>query len=252
MNTRAEITLGCSAQTSCITCPDRHRSLCASCEPDELRQVEAIRFFRVYEPGQTIAWETDLLDFVGTIVSGVVSLTKIMADGRTQVVAMLRPGNLLGHPYSPQISYNAIASTSVMLCGFHREPFKKLLDQIPALGRSLLEQSSRELDASREWILLLGSKNAREKVASFLAICARPRIEKDPSLVKKQMSLVLPFTRAEMGSYLSLTLETVSRQFSALKDDDIILPRGKRGVVIMNYPALLAETGDDADGGWLA
>lgn len=148
-----------------------------------------------------------MVDFVGTVLSGMVSLTKIMPDGRTQMVAMLRPGNFLGHPYRAQASYNAVASTSVVMCGFRRNPFEKLLHKVPELGRGLLEQSSKELDAAREWMLLLGRKNAREKVASFLIIFAQQKGAQDPSSMKKQMYLDLPYTRAEMGDYLALSLK---------------------------------------------
>lgn len=243
---------GCHAQASCLTCSERSRSICAYCGPEELRQLEAIRFFRSYEPRQTIILDGDMVDFVGTVLSGMVSLTKIMPDGRTQIIAMLRPGNFLGHPYRAQASYNAVASTSVVMCGFRRDPFEKLLHKVPELGRGLLEQSSKELDAAREWMLLLGRKNAREKVASFLIIFAQQKGAQDPSSMKKQMYLDLPYTRAEMGDYLGLSLETVSRQFTALRDDGIVDPDGKRGVTVLNYAALLSETGEDADGGWLA
>ncbi len=243
---------GCHAQASCLTCSERSRSICAYSGPEELRQLEAIRFFRSYEPRQTIFMDGDPVDFVGTVLSGMVSLTKIMPDGRTQMVAMLRQGNFLGHPYRAQTSYNAVASTPVVMCGFRRDPFEKLLRKIPELGQGLLEQSSKELDAAREWMLLLGRKTAREKVASFLIIFAREKVAQHPSLMKKRMHLDMPYTRAEMGDYLGLSLETVSRQLSALKNDGIVDPDGKRGVTVLNYAALLSENGDEADGGWLA
>ena len=119
-------------------------------------------------------------------------------------------------------------------------------------AHALREQSSRELDAAREWMLLLGRKGAREKVASFLIIFAREKVARHPSLRQKPMHLDLPYTRAEMGDFLGLSLETVSRQFTALRDDGIVDPDGRRGVTVLNYAALLSETGDDADGRWLA
>nr|WP_306755449.1 Crp/Fnr family transcriptional regulator [Paracoccus sp. M09] len=225
--------------------------MCAYCGPEELRQLEAMRLFRSFKPRQTIVMDGDVLDFVGTVLTGTVSLTKFMPDGRIQMVAMLRPGNFLGHPYRAKSSYNAVASTSVVMCGFRRKPFETLLRTIPELGQGLLEQSSNELDAARDWMLLLGRKSAREKVASFLMIFAREKVAQDPPLMKQQIYLDLPYTREEIGDFLGLSLETVSRQFSAFKDDGIVHPNGKRGVTVIDYPALLAETGDDADGGWL-
>jgi CRP/FNR family transcriptional regulator len=66
------------------------------------------------------------------------------------------------------------------------------------------------------------------------------------------MTVDLPLTREAMADYLGLTLETVSRQISALKRDGVIQLEGKRQVVIPSLDRLLAETGDDTDGGVLA
>ena len=75
-----------------------------------------------------------------------------------------------------------------------------------------------ELDAAREWMLLLGRKTAREKIASLLAIIARRDAALKPAAAKGgRWSFDLPLTREEMADYLGLTLETVSRQMSALK-----------------------------------
>ena len=62
----------------------------------------------------------------------------------------------------------------------------------------------------------------------------------------------LPLTREAMADYLGLTLETVSRQISALKREGIITLEGKRKVIIPDFDRLQIETGDDMDGGMMA
>ena len=59
----------------------------------------------------------------------------------------------------------------------------------------------------------------------------------------------LPLTREEMADYLGLTLETVSRQISALRKDGVISLDGKRHVTVPNFGVLLEVAGDDSDGG---
>jgi CRP/FNR family transcriptional regulator, anaerobic regulatory protein len=122
----------------------------------------------------------------------------------------------------------------------------------PHVGQRLLEMTLDELDSAREWMLLLGRKTAREKIASLLSIIAR----RDASLSLKQGSkrLVfdLPLTREEMADYLGLTLETVSRQISALRKEKVISLEGKRHVTIEDFDALQEAAGDDSDGGMLA
>ena len=114
-----------------------------------------------------------------------------------------------------------------------------------------LQLAHTELDAAREWMLVLGRKTAREKIASLLSIIAR----RDASLAATTSGggkvFDLPLTREAMADYLGLTLETVSRQMSALKKDGVILLEGKRHVTIPDMQRLLEEAGDDSDGGFL-
>jgi len=98
---------------------------------------------------------------------------------------------------------------------------------------------------------VLGRKTAREKIASLLAIIARR--DAVLNMTKKRGPLVfdLPLTREAMADYLGLTLETVSRQISALKNDGIISLEGKRRVTVPDFNRLLEEAADDSDGGML-
>lgn len=236
----------------CEDCPIRYRAVCAHCETDELEQLEAIKFYRSFEPGQMIAWGGDRMDFVASVVTGVATLTQTLEDGRTQMVGLLLPSDFLGRPGRETASYNAIAATKVVLCCFRRKPFDEIMSRTPRLSGRLLEMTLDELDAAREWMLLLGRKTAREKIASFIAIIAR----REAALQKRhpggRMQIDLPLTREAMADYLGLTLETVSRQISALKRDGVIQLADKRSVILPDFARLVEESGDDADGGWIS
>ena len=119
----------------------------------------------------------------------------------------------------------------------------------PSVAGRLLEMTLDELDAAREWLLLLGRKSAREKIASFLAIIARREAALRHVSPGGRMRFDLPLTREAMADYLGLTLETVSRQMSALKREGVIVLDGKRQVIVPDYAALVQESGDDTDGG---
>ncbi|MDM7458723.1 MAG: Crp/Fnr family transcriptional regulator [Paracoccus sp. (in: a-proteobacteria)] len=239
------------SHNDCVGCPIRYRAVCAHCESDELAALERIKFYRTYQAGQTILWEGDHMPFVASVVTGVATLTQTLDDGRTQMVGLLLPSDFLGRPGRDQAAYNAIAATDVVLCCFRRKPFDEMMRKTPHIAYRLLEMTLDELDAAREWMLLLGRKTAREKIASFIAIIAR----REASLLKRspggRMELELPLTRESMADYLGLTLETVSRQVSALKRDGIIELKGKRGVILPDFARLVDESGDDADGGCL-
>ena len=84
----------------CGDCPIRYRAVCARCETDELAALEAIKYDRMFEAGQTVVWSGDRLDFVGSVISGVATLTQTLEDGRTQMVGLLLITALM-HPHSP-------------------------------------------------------------------------------------------------------------------------------------------------------
>jgi len=233
----------------CGTCPIRHRAVCARCEADEFEFLEKIKYYRNYEAGQPIIWSGDHMDFVASLVSGVASLTQTMEDGRTQMVGLLLPSDFLGRPGRNSVLYDVTAVTDLTLCCFRRKPFEDLLLTNPHIGQRLLEMTLNELDAAREWMLVLGRKTAREKIASLLSIIARREASLRRSTTSNGMHFELPLTRESMADYLGLTLETVSRQISALKRDGVIELQGTRNVHVPDFGALLFETGDDADGG---
>lgn len=234
---------------NCASCPIRHRAVCARCETDELKALEEIKFYRSFEAGQTLIWSGDRMDFVASVVTGVATLTQVMEDGRTQTVGLLFPSDFVGRPGRDTAPYNVIATTDLMMCCFRKKPFEDLMVRTPHIGQRLLEMTLDELDAAREWMLLLGRKSAREKIASLLAIIARRDASLQGNARRRDVSFDLPLTREAMADYLGLTLETVSRQMSALKRDGVIILVGKRTVQVPDLDRLVEEAGDDADGG---
>ena len=234
---------------NCGSCPIRHRAVCARCESDELAALEEIKFYRSFQAGQTLIWSGDRMDFVASVVTGVATLTQVMEDGRTQTVGLLFPSDFVGRPGRDTAPYNVIATTDVMMCCFRKKPFEELMARTPHIGQRLLEMTLDELDAAREWMLLLGRKTAREKIASLLAIIARRDASLQGQVRQRQVTFELPLTREAMADYLGLTLETVSRQISALKREGIIELTGKRTVHVPDIDRLIEEAADDADGG---
>ncbi|WP_411837648.1 transcriptional regulator FnrL [Paracoccus sp. ME4] len=232
----------------CGDCPIRYRAVCATCEGDELAQLERMKFYRSFEAGQSILWEGDQMDFVASVVSGVATLTQTLEDGRTQMVGLLLPSDFLGRPGRDRASYHARAATDVLLCCFRRAPFEQMMQRTPHLAHRLLAMTLDELDAAREWMLLLGRKTAREKIASFIAIIARRQAALDRRRPAGRIALELPLSREAMGDYLGLTIETVSRQITALRQEGLIEVAGKRGIVLPDYARLLAVSGDDGAG----
>jgi CRP/FNR family transcriptional regulator len=233
----------------CGDCPIRHRAVCARCETDELAQLEQIKYYRSFQAGQTVIWSGDRMDFVASVVTGIATLTQTMEDGRRQMVGLLLPSDFVGRPGRSTAAYDVTATTDLVMCCFRKKPFEEMMGETPHVAQRLLEMTLDELDAAREWMLLLGRKTAREKIASLLAIIARRDATLKLKTARGAMHFELPLTREEMADYLGLTLETVSRQMSALKKDSVIDLEGKRRVLIPDFYRLVEETGDDSDGG---
>ncbi len=185
------------------------------------------------------------MDFVGTIASGVAAMSQTMEDGRTQMVGLLLLNDFMGHPGREFAPYDVVAATDLVMCCFRKKPFEEMMDETPHVAQRLLEMTLNELDAAREWMLLLGRKTAREKSASLIAIIARRNGAAMLNGADDPIVFDLPLTRVAMADYLGLTLETVSRQISKLCKDGIISIEGKRRVTIPDFRRLMAESGDD-------
>ena len=239
-------------QHACGDCPIRHRAVCARCDVDELEELESFKYYRSFEAGQTVVWSGDRMDFVGSVVSGIGTLTQTMEDGRTQMVGLLLPSDFVGRPGRDGAAYDVVATTDLVMCCFRKKPFEQMMERTPHVAQRLLEMTLDELDAAREWMLVLGRKTAREKIASLLSIVARRDATLKPGALAGPLVFDLPLTREAMADYLGLTLETVSRQISALKRDGVIHLEGKRHVTVPDFGRLMEEAGDDTDGGMLA
>ncbi len=235
----------------CSDCPIRHRAVCSRCETDELARLDSIKFYRTFAAGQTIAVRGDDMETVSSVVSGTATLCRVMEDGRTQIVGLLLPSDFIGRPGRKTLQYDVVAVSDVTLCCFRRGPFEALVSETPHIAERMLEMALDELDAAREWMLLLGRKTAREKVASFLLLIHRRNLRPDAGARNHDVRLELPLTREVMATYLGLTIETVSRQLTALRKDGIIEAEGKKVIVIKDLCALMMESGDDDDGGIL-
>ena len=241
------MTLTLDFHIKCSDCPIRHRAVCAKCDTDELDILSSMKTYRTFKAGAPILWRSEELKYVASVVDGVATLSKTLEDGRTQMVGLLLPSDFIGRPGRSEIEFDVTAVTDVTLCCFERKPFEKLVTETPHIAQRLMEIALDELDAARDWMLLLGRKTAREKIATFIQMLVRRTLLE--GLDGTQFQLALPMTREEIANYLGLTLETVSRQFNALKKDGIIKFSDRRNFEDTDMDGLHEATGDDTDGG---
>lgn len=228
----------------CASCEARHRGLCGALEPQQLVALSKTSIKHVAEEGSELVGDAEAIQSYSNVLSGVVKLTKTMADGRQQIVGLQFAPDFLGRPFKAESDISAEAATNVSLCSFPRAAVERMMREQPELEHRLLEQTLRELGEAREWMLMLGRKTAAEKVASFLVLIAR---NADPAAPpdRRKVAFELPLTRADIADFLGLTIETVSRQLTKLRSDGVIRIENNRHVVVDNMARLEARAAID-------
>ncbi len=237
---------------ACGNCPIRHNAVCAECDTDELEILEAAKSYKTYAAGDRLAEAGEPVPYLSSIVTGCATISKTLEDGRRQTVGLLLPSDFIGRPGRETSPYDVEALAETTLCRFERSKFEALVRDTPHIASRLLKMTLDELDAAREWAVVLGRMTAREKVVAFLVSLAkrqataagRPR----PS---GSVFLHLPLSREAMADHLGLTIETTSRQITALRKDGLIETPGKRDIRIPDFDELALEAGDDDDGGFI-
>lgn len=218
----------------CQACSVRNRAICADLQDNEIVLLNKIGRRKRLEAGATLLWEGDEAVFVANVVSGVMKLSTQTSDGREQILGLAYPSDFLGRPFGDTTPYNAEAISETVVCVFLRSDFERFALGHSRLEHKLLERTLSELDRTRRWMLLLGRMNAEERLATLLleigersvAVTSDDFIQTDPNRFD------LPMSRQQIADILGLTIETVSRQFSKLREDGIIEMRGRRDIAI--------------------
>jgi CRP/FNR family transcriptional regulator len=223
----------------------RNRAICGALSSNDLARINRIARQKTYRAGETIFFENDDVDYFGNVLSGVVKLGKLLPDGRQQTVGLQFASDFLGRAFKDKATCHAEAATEVELCIFPRKPFESLLGDIQGLEDRLFANTLDELDAARDWLLLLGRQSAREKVARFLLMIARriPNIGCGGNEDADAIRFDLPLTRTDVANFLGLTIETVSRQFTRLKTDGLIEVEKNRTITVPSVSRLEAASG---------
>lgn len=166
--------------------------------------------------------EGDEASSVFEVLEGVICAYRLLADGQRHVVSFFYPGDLLGYCCHASYAFSAQALSTVRVRRIPRASVERLVEAQPEFARKLLRLAADELTATRDHLLCLASKSAEAKMASFLLALSRRNRQAgdDPTRI------LLPMTRIDIGDYLGLTIETVSRTLSKFKRAGLIsLPR---------------------------
>jgi CRP/FNR family transcriptional regulator len=216
--------------------------LCGSLDDRELRALNALGQRRRVAAGQAVAWAGDEAILCGNILSGTLKLVAGPADGREQIVGLLYPADFFGQPFGGQTDFTIVALSDAELCVFPRAGFERVLDDHPRMERLLLERTAASLREARRQMLVLARQSAAEKVAGFLLdMAARAGDGGCCAVPGGPLTFDLPLTRGQIADVLGMTIETVSRQLTRLKNAGTIALPGPRAVTIRDAAALAAR-----------
>jgi CRP/FNR family transcriptional regulator, anaerobic regulatory protein len=215
--------------------------------PQQLASLNRRSFHKRYAAGQLISGASANAEWYATIVSGVVKLISALPDGRQQIVALLLPSDFLGRPFKATSPYVGEAATTAELCCYRARDFERLLAEQADLKQLFLQRALDAVDAARDCMLLLGRKNAREKVAAFLLMIARGGASRACATCAADQfeRIELPLSRTEIADYLGLRLETVSRQLNWLEAVGVVKRLDRRAIAICNVGELERISGSD-------
>jgi CRP/FNR family transcriptional regulator len=208
-------------QTGCANCNLRELCIPKDIAGEQLARVEQVVFARRrLKRGDSLFKAGDAFNSLYAIRSGFFKTAVLNSDGREQVTGFQMTGELLGLDGigSGRYNGNAVALEDSEVCVLPFATIESLGREIPAVQRNLHSVLSREIVRDHGVMMLLGSMSAEERLAAFLLNLSRRFTARGYSA----SDFHLRMTREEIGSYLGLKLETVSRLFSRFQAEGLI------------------------------
>ncbi|MGE3163058.1 MAG: fumarate/nitrate reduction transcriptional regulator Fnr [Burkholderiales bacterium] len=207
-------------QVTCSSCNLRELCLPAGLCAEDLERIENVVYARRrVKRGESLFQAGGEFTSVYAIRSGFFKSSLLDRDGREQVTGFFMGGELLGMDgIGGAYHGTATALEDSEVCIMPYALIEEMSREIPALARQLHAVLAREIARDHGVMMLLGSMRAEERLATFLLNLSRRFLRRGYS----QTDFHLRMTREEIGSYLGLKLETVSRLFSAFQKDGLI------------------------------
>ncbi|TCK09497.1 fumarate/nitrate reduction transcriptional regulator Fnr [Marinobacterium mangrovicola] len=213
-------------QVHCNTC-----SLSSLCLPVSLNMTEMERLDNIIEKsrpikkGEHLFHQGETFTTVYAVRAGTIKSYTLTNEGEEQITGFYFPGELVGMSGVDGVTYPVSAKVleTTTVCEIPFERLDDLAGQMPELRRQMLRTMSKELRDDQQMMMLLSKKNAEQRVATFLIkLSTRFRARGySPSQFRLSMS------RNEIGNYLGLAVETVSRIFTRFQAMSLIRVDGK-------------------------
>jgi len=178
---------------------------------------------------EPLFYEGDGAECYYKVVKGVMRGCTLLADGRRHIGDFFLAGDFIGLDADKTYPFTVEGVTDATLIRYSRRKVDALAAQEPQITKCLVGLMRNGLSSARQRMALLGHMTAMERIASFLL---------DLADRGDNARVALPMTRTDIGDYLGLTMETVSRAFCQLKSEHVIQQQGVHEVAITDRSAL--------------
>ena len=182
----------------------------------DLERLAAIARLREIGAQQYLFLQHSAGDRVYNVISGTAMVERTAGDGQRQILGFLFPGDFVGLTHSDHFEYSVKSLTPAQLCEFQRRELLQEAERLPALKNNIKQVGANVLARALDQIYVLGKKRAHERLC-FLCL---QLLERMPGATPQRIDL--PMTRQDIGDYLGLTIETVSRSLAKLKKAGLI------------------------------
>ncbi|MDY1032099.1 Crp/Fnr family transcriptional regulator [Stenotrophomonas sp. CFBP8980] len=224
---------GCTT-LDCTHCSVRHLAVCSALSPEEGQALEAVTASQQVAMGATLARSGEPRQHVYTLTHGALRLVRTLSDGRRQITGFVLPGDYLGLSSSDHHRHDVEAIADSRVCRVSVAHMRVLRSRYPHLERKLLQRACQALDDAQDAALSLARLQPTEKVADFLLRLA----EREARLGGDPLRVTLPMGRGDIADHLGLTMETVSRTFTRLRQQALIALPHLNVVELLDEPAL--------------
>ncbi|MCW5625001.1 MAG: fumarate/nitrate reduction transcriptional regulator Fnr [Burkholderiales bacterium] len=223
-------------RTACSNCGLKELCLPVGLTPDEMARIDSlIGTRRTLKKGAHLYRSGEPFEALHAIRTGFFKTTVLLEDGRDQVTGFQMSGELLGLDGigSEKHTCDAMALEDSEVCVIPYASLETLSREVHTLQHHFHKVLSREIVRDHGVMMLLGSMRAEERLAAFLVNLSQRFTSRGYS----PSEFYLRMTREEIGSYLGLKLETVSRVFSRFQDEGTIAVQQKH-IRIIDIPRL--------------
>ena len=228
MSKRITVTQAWSGDTDCLNCAIRNSALFSGLTEEDFKFIHNPVEQITMKPGEVLYEMGETGHHLFTVRSGIIKLVQYLPDGTQRIVRLLTSTDVLGLEtlVSDHYEHEAVVVRKAELCRYPKEAVNEVSMRNPQLHKDLMVRWKKALHDADGWLTHLSTGSAKKRLASLLL-----------HLVDRNTNEVVLFSREDLGSILSVTVETASRMVSEFKRDNLIRELRYNHYAI-NLPAL--------------